>query len=110
MAVRQRPFTSLARNDPPALQLPAEPHDTELACTLLTTAVPGTCTAVCQVPLTAAGPTPAGTRVAAACPAPTSTSGQTAAVIATIMAAERFAAITNLPSHSGRTGKGPNQR
>ena len=40
--------------DPPALQLPAEAHDTELigASPVLRAAVPGTLTAVCQMPFT----------------------------------------------------------
>jgi hypothetical protein len=100
VAVRQRPFTSLARNGPPALQLPAEPHDTDWTSTLPPPPVPGICTAVCQVPPGAAAPAPAGTRVpAAAWPTPANTSGQTAAVTAMIMAAERPAAVMN-PSPS----------
>src|SRR6266851_1528696 len=65
MAVRQIPFTSLTTNGwesdplpmyhPPALQLPAEAHDTELTPTLspkLRAAVPGISMASCQVPFT----------------------------------------------------------
>jgi hypothetical protein len=40
---------------PPALQLPADPHDTELTCAFppaLSAAVPGTSAAACQVPAT----------------------------------------------------------
>jgi len=66
VALCQRSFTSLAKNDPPALQLPAEPHDTDRASTLPPPPVPGICTAVRQVPPGAAAPVPAGTRVPAA--------------------------------------------
>jgi len=64
-ALCQVPFTSLTTNGsesdelpryhPPALQLPAEAHDTELTCTLspkLRAAVPGISMALCQVPFT----------------------------------------------------------
>ena len=59
------PFTSLTTNTckvpwasrqyPPALQLPADAHDTELTTAYppaFRAAVPGTSTAVCQVPFT----------------------------------------------------------
>jgi hypothetical protein len=54
MAVCQVPLTWLTTNawDPPALQLPAEAHDTEVMAAVPRAAVPGTSMAVCQVPLT----------------------------------------------------------
>jgi hypothetical protein len=63
MAVPQRPCASLARNDPPAPQSPAELHDIEVTFTLPAALVPGSRVAVRQIP---GGAAPAGIRVPAA--------------------------------------------